>query len=326
MHAAREVGYGLISVVAQVGRHLLASLPRTADAKDGFVFGDLFDVVQKVGHRYLDGISQDTLGPLLWLANVEQHRVVGVAPRLPLVRWDLLNLDHRWSIVEHACAGQGCGTGLCTRYVALHSPRPNRRRISMEIAVLASGSGTNLQTLIDTPAIRPRIAVVVSDMPDSQALNRARAGGIATSVVRWSDFESRDAFSRSVAHVVMHHGAKGVVLAGFMRILSPVFIDRFPNRILNVHPSLLPAFPGADAVESALEQGVSTTGVTVHLVDEKVDHGPIIAQRPVPIERDDSVDTLHARIQIEEHDLYPQVVASLVNDDLSMSGDKVVWK
>ena len=222
--------------------------------------------------------------------------------------------------------GTGCGTGLCTCKAALHSPRLKCRRISIEIAVLASGSGTNLQTLIDTPSIRPSIAVVVSDVPDSQALNRARAGGIETSVVRWSDYKSRDAFSRSVAHVVMHHGAKGVVLAGFMRILSPVFIDRFPNRILNIHPSLLPAFPGARAVESALAQGVSTTGVTVHLVDEKVDHGPIIAQRSVPIERDDSVDTLHARIQIEEHDLYPQVVASLVNDDLSMSGDKVVWK
>ena len=167
--------------------------------------------------------------------------------------------------------------------------------------------------------------MVVSDQPEARALDRARNASIETSVVAWSDFESRDAFSRAVADVIEHHGAKAVVLAGFMRILSSEFVDRFPNRILNIHPSLLPAFPGAHAVESALEEGVLTTGVTVHFVDEKVDHGPIIAQRSVPVEADDTVETLHARIQIEEHDLYPQVVTALVSGGLLMSGGEVVW-
>ena len=299
--------------MGQVRSHLLASFPRTTDTKDGPVLGNVVDVVHEIGHRYLDRTWQDTLCPLLWLTNVKQHGVVRVAPCLPFVCRNLFDVDHWWPIVR----------GLL---VALHSPRLKSRRMSIDIAVLASGSGTNLQALIDTPSIRSRIAVVVSDKPEAHALDRARNAGIGVAVVPWSDFGSRDAFSRAVADVIEHRGAKGVVLAGFMRILSPAFIDRFPNRILNIHPSLLPAFPGAHAVEAALEQGVSTTGVTVHLVDEKVDHGPIIAQRSVTVERDDTVETLHARIQIEEHDLYPQVVAALVSGGLSMMGGTVVWQ
>ncbi len=114
-----------------------------------------------------------------------------------------------------------------------------------------------------------------------------------------------------------------MVLAGFMRVLSPSFIDRFPNRILNIHPSLLPSFPGTDAVAKALDQGVKVTGVTVHFVDEKVDHGPVIAQRAVSVESDDTVESLHARIQIEEHDLYPAVVRAFVRGELSVDGRKV---
>ncbi len=123
--------------------------------------------------------------------------------------------------------------------------------------------------------------------------------------------------------MVEESGAKGVVLAGFMRVLSPSFIDRFPNRILNIHPSLLPSFPGTDAVAKALDQGVKVTGVTVHFVDEKVDHGPVIAQRAVSVESDDTVESLHARIQIEEHDLYPAVVRAFVRGELSVDGRKV---
>ena len=123
--------------------------------------------------------------------------------------------------------------------------------------------------------------------------------------------------------MVEKSGAKGVVLAGFMRVLSPSFIDRFPNRILNIHPSLLPSFPGTDAVAKALDQGVKITGVTVHFVDEKVDHGPVIAQRAVSVEPDDTLESLHARIQIEEHDLYPAVVRAFVRGELSVDGRKV---
>lgn len=191
--------------------------------------------------------------------------------------------------------------------------------------MLASGSGTNLQALIDTPDIRPRIRLVVSDNPSAGALRRAADAGIETAVVRWGDFPDRDAFSTAVADAVETRGAKGVVLAGFMRILSRSFIDRFPNRILNVHPSLLPSFPGAHAVEEALDHGVIITGVTVHFVDEKVDHGPIIAQRAVPVMPEDTAESLHGRIQEQEHDLYPAVVRAFLNGELVVEGRKVRW-
>ena len=182
--------------------------------------------------------------------------------------------------------------------------------------MLASGSGTNLQVLIDNPDIRPHIAIVVSDVPSAYALTRAEAAGIPIGVVKWDDHADRTAFSSELADVVEASGAKGVVLAGFMRILAPSFVDRFPNRILNVHPSLLPSFPGGRAVESALEHGVKLTGVTVHLVDHLVDHGPILAQVAVPVEDDDTVESLHERIQAEEHLLYPRIVEMLIDGRL----------
>lgn len=119
-------------------------------------------------------------------------------------------------------------------------------------------------------------------------------------------------------------GAKGVVLAGFMRILAPSFIDRFPDRILNIHPSLLPAFPGAHAVSAALERGVAVTGVTVHFVDDQVDHGPIVAQRAVNVEPEDTVESLHERIQEVEHVLYPEVVRELIGGHLTIEGGRVI--
>jgi len=192
--------------------------------------------------------------------------------------------------------------------------------------VLASGSGSNLQALIDSVEIKPRIACVVSDNPGARALARAQSVGIATEVVEWQHHTDRDSFSAAVGDVVEAHGAKGVVLAGFMRVLSKGFIDRFPNRVLNVHPSLLPAFPGARAVELALRHGVTVTGVTVHIVDEKVDHGPIVVQRPVTVEADDTVEILHARIQVEEHALYPEVVRALVKGEMTVEGRTVVWQ
>jgi phosphoribosylglycinamide formyltransferase-1 len=191
--------------------------------------------------------------------------------------------------------------------------------------VLASGSGTNLQALIDDPEVGPHIRIVISDRPGAVALDRARRAGIDTAVARWSDHPDRAAFSEHLADLVERAGAKGVVLAGFMRILSPGFVDRFPGRMLNVHPSLLPAFPGAHAVESALRHGVKVTGVTVHFVEEEVDAGPIVAQRPVEILPDDTAETLHARIQEQEHVLYPEAVRALVSGALTLEGRRVIW-
>ena len=191
--------------------------------------------------------------------------------------------------------------------------------------MLASGSGTNLQALIDAPEIRPRITIVVSDRDGVGSLERAASAGIETAVVPFGDHADRESFSVAVADTVEGSGAKGVVLAGFMRVLSPPFIDRFPGRILNIHPSLLPAFPGSRAVESALAGGAATTGVTVHFVDEKVDHGPIIAQHQVPIEPGDDVATLHRRIQRVEHRVYPEIVRRFVTGDLYLEDGKVVW-
>lgn len=192
----------------------------------------------------------------------------------------------------------------------------------MEIAVLASGSGSNLQALIDHPGIY-QITLVLSDRADAYALTRAVDAGIPTAVVEWGG--DRDGFTRTICDRAEEAGAEALVLAGFMRILGPEAIRRFPQRILNIHPSLLPAFPGAGAVEQALAHGVKVTGVTVHLVDEEVDHGPIVEQIAVPVSPDDDVDSLHARIQSEEHRLYPRVVDALAGGRLRVRGRHVDW-
>lgn len=209
---------------------------------------------------------------------------------------------------------------------ALHC-RPHQRPggSKIDIAVLASGSGTNLQVLLDDPLIRPHITLVVSDRPDARALRRAADAGVPAETVLWADHRDRGSFSTALADVIEHSGAKAVVLAGFMRILGPPFLHRFPNRIVNIHPSLLPSFPGAHAVEQALEHGVTITGVTVHFVDEEVDHGPIVAQVPVSIEEGDTVESLHRRIQVEEHRLLPRVVRALIESRLSVEGGQVRW-
>lgn len=166
---------------------------------------------------------------------------------------------------------------------------------------------------------------MISDNADARAVTRAADAGISTTVIPWSDYSSRESFSSATADAVETSGAKGVVLAGFMRILSASFVHRFPDRILNIHPSLLPAFPGAHAVDNALDYGVTTTGLTVHFVDEKVDHGPIVTQVPVEVRPDDDVDALHARIQAEEHSIYPKVVEAFTEGRLLVEGRRVRW-
>lgn len=194
------------------------------------------------------------------------------------------------------------------------------------VAVLASGSGTNLQVLIDDPSPSWSVTGVITDRPGVRALERAADAGIASVVVDWQDFESRLSFTTAVCDAVEAMQADLIVLAGFMRILDATAIDRFPNKIINVHPSLLPAFPGAHAVRDALDHGVKVTGVTVHFVDEHLDHGPIIRQQAVPVLAGDDEDSLHGRIQVEEHRLLPAVVTALAQDEYEVVGRTVKGK
>jgi phosphoribosylglycinamide formyltransferase-1 len=199
----------------------------------------------------------------------------------------------------------------------------------LPIAVLVSGSGSNLQAIIAAsrdPGYADRIAVVISDRPGVRALERAQAAGIESRVIDWRDFSDRPEFSGAICDEAESHGAEALILAGFMRILAPNAIARFPNRILNTHPALLPAFPGAHAVPETLAHGVKLTGVTIHFVDEEVDHGPIITQVPVSVEAGDTEASLQARIQAEEHRVYPEVIDAFAAGRLEVNGRNVTWK
>ena len=198
----------------------------------------------------------------------------------------------------------------------------------MKIAVLVSGSGTNLQTLIEqlhqdeTSGID--IAVVISDRRKAYALTRAKCAGISTHVVRTQDFESRQDFDTEISKFVERYGVELIVLAGFMKLFQPPFVHKYRNRIINVHPTLLPAFPGAHPVADTLAYGVKIAGVTVHFVDEDVDSGPIIAQSAVPVLDTDDEESLHNRIQVEEHKLYPEVIKWYAQGRLKIKGRKVI--
>jgi phosphoribosylglycinamide formyltransferase-1 len=169
------------------------------------------------------------------------------------------------------------------------------------IGVLVSGEGTNLQALLDA---RLPVRAVASNVGDARALDRARRAGVATGVFALDDYATRDERDAAMADWLAGHGVELVVCAGYMHLLTPTFLERFP--VLNVHPSLLPAFPGMRAIEEALAAGVRETGVTVHLVDEGVDTGPVIAQEPVAVRSDDTPETLRARLHAVEHRLLPE--------------------
>jgi phosphoribosylglycinamide formyltransferase 1 len=179
-----------------------------------------------------------------------------------------------------------------------------------KLCVLASGSGTNLQAIIDQlhGSDGIEVAGVASDKADAMALRRADEAGIETAVFARDDHPSREARDEGIGDWIEARGADLVVLAGYMQLLSPSFVDRFRNRIINVHPALLPSFPGLDAVGQALEHGVRITGVTVHFVDEGVDSGPIILQRPVPVPPDREWQTLEDAIHATEHALLPEAI------------------
>lgn len=182
---------------------------------------------------------------------------------------------------------------------------------AFRIGVLISGSGSNLQSIIDKLHRGPEaieVGVVISDNPRAYGLKRAEKAGISTVVMPLDDYPDREAHDREMADALGDHGVELVVLAGYMLIVSPALLDRFPYRIINLHPSLLPAFPGATGIEDAFAYGVRLTGVTVHFVDEGCDTGPIILQEAVQIPYNDTVETLRERIHTVEHELLPRAI------------------
>jgi len=195
------------------------------------------------------------------------------------------------------------------------------------IGVLISGRGSNFEALaasVDAGRIpTAEIAIVLSNREDAPGLDRARARGIPARGIASKGLE-REAFDRQIAAALQEKGVDLVCLAGYMRLLSPYFVRAFPNRILNIHPSLLPAFPGLEAQRQALEYGVKFTGATVHFVDEQLDAGPIIIQAVVPIEDGDTVETLSARILREEHRIYTEAVNIVLSGRYRIGGRRVL--
>jgi len=197
---------------------------------------------------------------------------------------------------------------------------------SPKIAILCSGEGTNLAAILRAirgERLRARVGVVVSDNPRALALYRALRAGVPAVVIDPRRYSSGKDFDQELARVVESSKARLVVLAGFMRILSPWFVRRYKGRVLNIHPALLPAFPGTHGVRDALSHGVKVTGVTVHFVDEKVDHGPILAQAPVKVTENDTEETLLARIHRAEHRLYPEAIQRVLSGKVRLAGRKV---
>jgi phosphoribosylglycinamide formyltransferase-1 len=189
------------------------------------------------------------------------------------------------------------------------------------VAVLVSGSGTNLQTLLDDPAIGPHVELVLSDRPAIRALDRASGAGIETVVIE--PRSDRETLSATVADALTQRGIDVIVSAGYMRVLGPPVVDRWRDRWLNVHPALLPSFPGTHAVADALAAGVKVTGVTVHLVDAGVDTGPIVLQEAIAIMPDDDWDSLEVRVHEVEHRLLPRAVRAMLEDRLVIH-DRIV--
>jgi len=198
-----------------------------------------------------------------------------------------------------------------------------RRRLG----ILISGRGSNLQSIIDAirdGRLNATIAIVISNRPEAHGLQRARDAGIHTSCIRHKDYTDRDAYDRELVRELRASHVDLVCLAGFMRIFGAEMLNAFPQRILNIHPSLLPAFPGLHPQKQALEYGVRVTGATVHVVDAALDGGPIVVQAPVPVKDDDTEDTLSARILAEEHRIYPEAIRIVLDGDWRIDGRRFV--
>lgn len=186
--------------------------------------------------------------------------------------------------------------------------------MTLALGVLVSGSGSNLQAILDaiqTGSLDAACKVVVSNRPGVGALERARDANVPTVVLNHQDFPSREAFDQALVDCLREAGAKWIALAGFMRVLTPVFLDAFSGHVVNIHPSLLPAFPGVNAQKQAFEYGVKVAGCTVHFVDSGVDTGPIISQRSVPVLPDDTEESLRNRILEQEHSLFVEALQQI---------------
>jgi phosphoribosylglycinamide formyltransferase-1 len=202
-----------------------------------------------------------------------------------------------------------------------------RRLEPLRIGVLASGRGTNLQAIIDAiqaGRLDARLVVVISDKPDAPALGRAQRHGAKALFIDPHDVHEREAFDRALVTALTEHQVELVCLAGFMRILTPAFLAAFPGRVMNIHPALLPSFPGLHPQRRALEHGVKLSGATVHFVDEGVDSGPIILQAAVPVRDDDTEESLSERILAEEHKIYPRAIQLFAERRLRIEGRRVI--
>ena len=187
--------------------------------------------------------------------------------------------------------------------------------MSLRVAVLISGHGSNLQAILDQ-ADGYRVVLVISNEKKAYGLRRAEEAGIPATVVSHRDFETREAFEEKLIELLDQTGIDVIALAGFMRILTKKFVGHYPKRILNIHPALLPSFPGINAIEKAWRSGVEETGVTVHFVDQGVDTGPILLQEKIPIDPGESLESLTERIHEVEHCLYPKAIRLLAKGDL----------
>ncbi len=193
--------------------------------------------------------------------------------------------------------------------------------MTLELGVLVSGTGSNLGAIlsaISAGRLDARVRLVVSNKAEAKALDRARAAGVAAAVVSHRDYATRNDYDAAVVRALREAGVEWVMLAGFMRIVTPTFLDAFRDRVLNVHPALLPAFPGVDAQQQALDYGAKVTGCTVHFVDAGVDTGPVVAQAAVPVLEGDDRERLAARILVEEHRLVVEVLAMCAEGRVSL--------
>ena len=199
----------------------------------------------------------------------------------------------------------------------------------LRLGVLASGRGSNLQSIMDAAAagkIKAEVAAVISDNKDAFALERARKAGIPALHVNPKNFGSKDEYERAIVKLLKEHDVQLVCLAGYMRIVGKVILDAFPNGVINIHPALLPSFPGLHGQQQAWDYGVKYSGCTVHFVDEGMDTGPIIIQAVIPVFDEDTADTLAARILEQEHIIYPKAIGLLAEGRLKINGRKVLVK
>jgi len=202
-----------------------------------------------------------------------------------------------------------------------------KRREPLKIGVLISGSGTNLQAIIDAIAagkVNAQIVKVLSSRPDAYGLKRAEEAGIPTVALNRDVYKNAGAANKMIADEMLEAGAEYLVMAGYMRMVGAAVLDAFPDRVVNLHPALLPSFVGAHAIQDAFDAGVKVTGVTVHFANAEYDKGPIIAQKAVPVREGDTVDDLEARIHAVEHKIYPKVVGWLADGRVSIDENRHV--